>query len=52
MDEIFEIDTTAVLGEVAKTAVTHWINKDTEGRKLRNRYLLYRMNKAVTVNYF
>lgn len=28
MDEIFEVDATAVLCKVPKTAVTHWIDRD------------------------
>ncbi len=28
MDEIFEVDAAAVLRKVAKTAVTHWIDRD------------------------
>lgn len=28
MDEIFEVDTTAVLCKVSKTAVTHWMDGD------------------------
>lgn len=32
MDEIFEVDATAILCKVPKTAVAHWIDRDTKGR--------------------
>lgn len=34
MYKIFEVDATAVLCKVSKTAVTHWIDRDRETGKL------------------